>query len=659
VRFFVFFCLAALLPGADQSGAEQVVHRLPAMASVFPQGSTPGVKLRVEVLGEHMDRAAAAFFLDDSIKAAILRAEHTRLELEFDISRDAAWGPHYFRIVTPRGASNVLLFRIGDLPHLLEHEPNSSRAQAESVTPPVTVNGRLNLDGDFDFYRFHANSRESWIFDLRSARNGNGLDAALILMDAGGRKLAHSEERFIWDPFFEYTFEHSGDYTIAVQPTHARNDPTFAYQLDIRTAPYIETIAPLAVQPGTEIEATLFGTGLRQAGAALGFISPGFSGNLVSARGSTAVIRLRVPQDARSGPHEMFIQTGSGRSNPVTFLVDRTPSHLRGNEINTPVSITGTARYRQPELFRFQAKEGQTLVFEVKAHRFGSPVDSILRLLDSEGKQIAMNDDAQFAGVNFNKDSKLTYKFSRTGEYQIEMRNLWSVPAENYPYQLLIRAPEPGFEAMLGADQPYLYPGETGTLKLSLDRRDGFDEAVPVQLRGLCAGFTAEAVQIPAGSNNAEILIQSTDVSPGKYCRISADTGGQTAWRSVRIASGGGEGATFAKVDSAVLAAAERPDFSLEASLNIVSLVPGGSSELPVLIRRRSGFDAPLQFSAANLPPGVSLERKPVSVAGDAVTLRLKASPESRPGRFARVVILGSADNERWQAAPKIVLQIE
>ena len=636
-----------------------MVHRLPAMASVFPQGSIPGVKLRVEVLGEHMDRAAAAFFLDDSIKAAILRADHTRLELEFNISRDAAWGPHYFRVVTPRGVSNVLLFRIGDLPHHLEREPNSSRAKAEPVTLPVTVNGRLNVDGDFDFYRFHVNSGESWIFDLRSARNGNGLDAALILMDAGGRKLAHCEERFIWDPFFEYTFDRSGDYTIAVQPTHARNDPTFAYQLDIRSAPYIETIAPLAVQPGTNVEATVFGTGLRQAGAALGFGSPGFSGNLVSARGSTAVVKVRVPEDARPGPHEMFIPTSAGRSNPVTFLVDPTPSHSGGSEVKPPVSITGTARYRQPEMFRFRAKEGETLVFEVKAHRFGSPVDSILRLLDSDGKQIAMNDDAQFPGINFNKDSKLTYKFSKTGQYQIEMRNLWSVPSENFPYQLLIRAPEPGFEAMLGSDQPYLYPGESGTLKLSLDRREGFDEGVPVQLRGLCAGFTAEAVQIPAGSNNAEIRIQSGDISPGKYCRISVDTGGQTAWRSVRIASGGGEGATFAKVDSAILAAAERPDFSLEASLNAVNLVPGGSAELPVLIRRRSGFDAPLQFSAANLPPGVSLEPQPLSVAGNAVTLRLKASSESQPGRFARVVILGSADNQRWQAAPKIVLQID
>ena len=54
------------------------------MSSVFPQGANPGVKLNVEVLGEHMDRASTAFFLDDSIKARVLKSAHTRLELEFD-----------------------------------------------------------------------------------------------------------------------------------------------------------------------------------------------------------------------------------------------------------------------------------------------------------------------------------------------------------------------------------------------------------------------------------------------------------------------------------------------------------------------------------------------------------------------------------------------
>ena len=58
-----------------------------------------------------------------------------------------------------------------------------------------------------------------------------------FVTDAKGRKLWHSEDVFIWDPFIQYTFDEAGAYFAIVQPTHRHNDPNFAYQLDIRTAP--------------------------------------------------------------------------------------------------------------------------------------------------------------------------------------------------------------------------------------------------------------------------------------------------------------------------------------------------------------------------------------------------------------------------------------
>ena len=656
VRSLVFYCALSIAVAAETPTTE-VQHRLPAMSSVFPQGANPGATVRVEVLGEHMDRAHTVFFLDESIRARILQTEHTRLELEFEISSQAAWGPHYFRIVSPRGASNILLFRVGDQPHLIEHEPNSTRAQAERVNIPVTINGRLNVDGDFDFYKFRAATGQSWIFDLRAARNGNGLDAALILMDVEGRKLAHSEERFIWDPFFEHTFERSGDYIVVVQPTHARNDPSFGYQLDIRSAPYLETIAPLAFQPGREVEATLFGAGLRDGGSSVRFDSPGFSGSLVAARGSSALLKIRVPPDASSGPHELYLETTRGRSNSVTFLIDPTPAHKGGEQIMPPVSITGTARYRQPERFRLQAKAGQTLTFEVRAQRFGSPTDSTLRLLNPSGKPIAVNDDAQFSGVAFNKDSRLSYTFADAGEYTLEMRNVSSVTGENYPYQLLVREPDPGFDLMLGSDQPYVYPGDTATLKVTAARRDGFDSAITVNAAQPFPGLVIESGEARAASNEAELRITAGEVVPGLYGQLSLKAGGQTAWRSVRIASGGGEGATFGRVETATVVVAERPDFSLEAALSTVNLVRGGSAEIPVMIRRRPGFERAIRFSCLNLPQGVSLD--PIESTSDAVILRLSASPAAMLGRASRIAILGTYDGHRFEQAPKISIVVD
>ena len=51
-------------------------------------------------------------FLDPAIRGRIIESSYTRLALEFEVDAGAAHGPHYFRVVSPRGASNVLLFRV-------------------------------------------------------------------------------------------------------------------------------------------------------------------------------------------------------------------------------------------------------------------------------------------------------------------------------------------------------------------------------------------------------------------------------------------------------------------------------------------------------------------------------------------------------------------
>ncbi|MFN7921884.1 MAG: hypothetical protein U0Q16_17415 [Bryobacteraceae bacterium] len=656
------YLLSAIISGAVAAlGAEiseakpEVVHRLPALSSVFPQGSRPGTKLSVEVLGQNLDRVLTAAFIDDSIRARITAASPTKIDLEFDVPAAAMFGPHYFRVVSPRGASNVLLFRVGDQPHHDEREPNSDLEHAEAVNAPVTINGRLNVDDDYDFFRFHADAGETWIFDLRSARNGSGLDAALILLDSRGRKLEHDEDTFIWDPFFAHRFKDAGDYMAVVQPTHTRNDPGFAYQLDIRRAAHVETLSPISLVPGAETRVTLYGHGLADAKADLRFDAAEFGGSIEEARGTSAVARIRVPSDAKPGPHELRV-VSRGLSSPVTFLVDATPAHA-GGELRPPVSITGTARYRQPESFTFRAEAGQKLVFEVRAQRFGSRADTMLRILDAKGKLIASNDDATFAGVNFNKDPRVLHTFKDAGEYRLEIRSMWQTTGEDFPYQLLVKPPEPRAELMLGSDQPYAYPGEKAKLKVSAVRIDGHDQPVKVRIEGLPEGVTASEAVIEKGKNDAEIEIDPGTAKPGTYAAVRVVTGNAApAWRSVRISSGGGEGAAFARVDRAWFAVVEKPLFSLECASTSVNLVRGGGADLKVMIRRRPDFEEKLAFHAENLPVGVSVET--VLSGKDEATLRFRATPDAALGRAARVVILGDGRGQTHQA-PKIALVLD
>src|SRR6266568_5845916 len=129
---------------------DEVKTRLPALSSVYPQGWTAGSKVPVAILGEYLDRTQSVIFLDSAIRGRVVDTSFTRLALEFDVDPNAPLGPHYFRVVSPRGASNILLFRVGDQPHILEREPNTRREEAQPVAIPATINGQLNFDGDFD-----------------------------------------------------------------------------------------------------------------------------------------------------------------------------------------------------------------------------------------------------------------------------------------------------------------------------------------------------------------------------------------------------------------------------------------------------------------------------------------------------------------------------
>jgi hypothetical protein len=655
-------CLAVAFGAVDKSGPpDEVKTRLPALSSVYPQGWTAGAKVPVTILGEYLDRAQSVIFLDPTIRGRVVEASFTRLSLEFDVDAKAPLGPHYFRIVSPRGASNILLFRVGDQPHMLEIEPNSRLDQAQQVAIPATINGQLNIDGDFDFFRFRIPRKgETWIFDLRSARNGNGLDPALILLDSQGRKLAHSEDTFIWDPFLAYTFDQPGEYYAVIQPTHVRLDPNFAYQLDIRTAPHLETVSPISIEPGSTVEGTLFGAGLTGTGK-LWFDAPGFSGELLEMRGATARVKIHAPEAAAEGPRLMAVVGAGGASNPAQFLVDSTPRHKGGEHIQIPVSITGTARYRQPERFTFDVREKEKLIFEVRAQRFGSPVDSILRILDQNGKEIAVNDDGNFPGTQFNKDSRIAHTFAKAGRYQVEVRNLWKVTGEDFPYELLAHPPKPGADLMLATEHPYLYPGEKGRLKVTLDRRDGFDDPVSIAVAGLPEGVTAEPLEIPAGKQEGEILLQCGQATPGTSAQITVTGKGTgAAWQSVKISSGGGEGATYAMVHEATLAVAEKPQFSLEAAVTTLNLVKGGTAEFVVGIKRAETFTAPIRFSFENLPDGVTAENLTVAGTDNSARIRLKASAEARAGRYSRVAILGQAEpGGQIQEAPRIGITID
>jgi hypothetical protein len=90
---------------------------------------------------------------------------------------------------------------VGDVPEILEQEPNNTIAQAQAVSIPVTINGHIDggaVSGgkpDEDYFRFHASKGEQLSIDVAAARLGSPLDSVIEVLDANGNAIPRATIR--------------------------------------------------------------------------------------------------------------------------------------------------------------------------------------------------------------------------------------------------------------------------------------------------------------------------------------------------------------------------------------------------------------------------------------------------------------------------------
>ena len=95
----------------------------------------------------------------------------------------------------------------------------------------------------------------------------------------------------------------------------------------------------------------------------------------------------------------------------------RNHSQSTAQPVTLPVIINGRIdKPGQWDVFRFQGRAGDEVVAEVIARRLDSPLDSVLKLTDAAGKQLAFNDDYEDKGAGLQTqyaDSWLTRQAAR------------------------------------------------------------------------------------------------------------------------------------------------------------------------------------------------------------------------------------------------------
>ena len=144
------------------------------------------------------------------------------------------------------------------------------------------------------------------------------------------------------------------------------------------------------------------------------------------------------------------------------------------------------------------------------ARRLNSPLDSLVKLLDADGKCLASNDDFEDKGAGLethHADSYLRFTLPTNGTYYIEVADTSHQGGPDYAYRLRLSAPRPDFALRVVPSSINMRYGGTVPVTVYAVRHDGFTNAIPISLQDAPEGFKVNGSAIPAGQDSVKLTL--------------------------------------------------------------------------------------------------------------------------------------------------------
>ncbi|MFH1574270.1 MAG: hypothetical protein ABIG68_09820, partial [Acidobacteriota bacterium] len=431
------------------------------------------------------------------------------------IDGSAAPGDRELRLITPAGLTNPMCFQVGQFPETRELEPNgpnefSPLPKQPPMDLPLLLNGQI-MPGDVDRSRFRARQGQRLVIEASARRLVPYLadavpgwfQATIALYDAGGGEVAFKDDYlFNPDPVLFYEIPEDGVYELEIRDAIYRGREDFVYRIAVGEQPFITEMFPLGSQSGADTMVSVAGWNL-----------PGE--------------QLRL--DTRPGIdslRETAMYEGKWVSNEVQYVVDTLPECDEAEPNNTtrdaqridlPLIVNG--RIQGPgdvDAFRFWGGAGDEVVAEVVGRRLNSPLDSLLRLIDSSGNILEWNDDyAPKDGylhtgtglLTHHADSYLCARLPERGAYRVDLTDSQNHGGEAYAYRLRISQRQPDFALRATPSSVNVSAGRSGLICVHALRKEGFEGDIELVLKDAPAGFSLSGGRIPAGRDHVRMTL--------------------------------------------------------------------------------------------------------------------------------------------------------
>jgi len=570
------------------------------------------------------------------------------VNLKITVSADVIPGIRDFRLASSLGISSIGQLVIVDEPVVHESGDNNTPDKANPIAVPCVVCGAIEAVEDVDYFKFHADARQTLTFEVYCARIQDKIhdlqkhaDPMITLYDQDGRELAANDDFYFADPLLTYTFPKAGDYLIQVRDSKYEGDPRWVYALLVTDRPYVSQVYPMAGNPGQTLD-----------------VEPVGSARLKQPRAS-----VHLP-DAL-GLHELQLEMAGIKTNPAAFIVSPLPQILekepndtpeQATPITIPCGINGRiGQARDMDHFLFKGIKGKAVRFEVKARRFGtalqSSLDSVLDVLDKKGTVLANNDDT------FGKDAMLVFTPSADGDYILRIGDLNSKGGDTAVYYIEADWAKPDFTLRCDPDKAMIGPGSSTAWYVHVARTDGFAGPVKVEVQGLPKGVSATPLVIPPTMTQGVVVLTAADDAPRDATNVqvigtaiikTSDGKEETLTRTVTpneeiYFPGGGRGVFDVRLQS--VAVTNPSDIrKVITKPDVLTLKPGGEARIDVTIERRPDYDKTVSIDVLMqhlgsvfgnpLPPGVTIDEsksKTLLGTGNQGHIVLKATANAAP----------------------------
>ena len=617
----------------------------PTLQRVSPSGAQRGTRVSLTVEGTNIAGATRFIFSEPGFSASNIAVKELPVEKpmtpkgvvrtdapiedkarRYQITADLSIAPgvphavHAFRIETPIGVSNLLRFAVSSLAEIVEEEPNGPDA-AQKVTLPAVLAGSLGVAGDVDAYEFRARTGEEMVFQVVARPLGSRLDSIVRLLNGDGKLLGSSNDVDLSrDAVLTWRFTETGTYRVTVEDVeHGGGANGFAYRVHAGPLPYLTGLFPLGIATGSTAE--IAATGVNLGATSVRRIA----GDRSAIVGRTIPLPASTP--AGSALNRKALALGSY---PEALEAEPNDESAVAQALAIPSTVNGRIWRREPpagggtalpdtDVYRFTARKGQKIVLDVTAQQLGSPLDSIIEVLDATGQLVPR------AAIRCVAQTEIALNDPDSDRRSMRLTT-WNGFAIND--HLLI-----GDELLQIAALP-THPDDDVQL---MRHRSGRLTLLDTSARNHSVGEAVYKVEIhPPGTR-----FEPNGLPAYRIGYVNDDGGVRFGGKDSRLHfEAPADGDYFVRIGDVRGLEGERyayrltvrepaPDFEVAFDPKSFNLPKGGRVSVNVTADRKDGFDGPIEVELQDLPPGLTATSARIPAGAATTVLMLAAAADA------------------------------